>query len=204
MSVTDCHACFGTNASLREEKFFAVTTLHCDTCGLIVDTKDGTGMVGRLNRSHKSGHSAAPSPRGADEAIALMHVIQGESEVEAAIRPQLDLAEGTACQFHHSAAEALAEFTRSVREGRSIRLLLFNPEVTEDSGSAFLYGIRAVEMAMEASSTPVLVLGESISAEMERAIRECKNAKFVGIGRAKDPLVLADRYLKVVGKLTKA
>ena len=199
VAAKDCRQCFQDGATLRDIRLFRLTARQCVECGLIVDVGIGSGQSGQLLGFESSQASATvamstePSPQ--------LYVIQGRTDVESLLAQQLVLSEGAECCFHQSASEAITQITTSLRSGLPVRLILINPEVMGNRASSALYAVRALEMSLGVSSIPILVLGESATPSMERAIKECKNAKFVSIGRSTDASVLAERYLKVIQKL---
>ena len=159
-------------------------------------------MAGRLKTTQST--SDLQPEAEVSSAEVQMYVIQPEPSLETIMSPKLDLASGIDCLYPTSASEAISSISKNLEAGGSIRIVLFNPEVMEGSGASFLYAIRALELGFETKPTPILVLGETTSNAMTRSIKECKNAKFVSIGRRSEPSVLAERYLKVIEKLGNA
>ena len=204
-ALSDCQTCLDGTAAATVVGFFELTTKLCVDCGQIVDVDQGSGKSGQLNHLKAKATSSEPEIQAdaSDAEISTrMYLIQNNSDVGAILNDQLEVSPNTKCCFYENAMVALADIASTLRSGGSIRVVLVNPEVMQDQGSAFLYSIRALEMSLGSPSTPILVLGETVSSSTDRAIKECKNAKFVSIGRKTDTSILAKRYLTVIRKLT--
>ena len=202
--LNDCLPCLDGSAAVKEVGFFELTARICIQCGRMVDVGKGSGTSGRLTDLESASLASEPEPHVEEseaEISTRMYLIQNSGDVEVVLNEKLEVSRGTKCCFHQNAMDALADITAALHGAGSIRVVLFNPEVMDSRGSALLYSIRALEMSLGSPSTPILVLGETVSPSMERAIKECKNAKFVSIGRKTDAAVLANRYLTVIKKL---
>ena len=201
--MSECKNCARRVPSVTDFALGTVAIQHCVECGQLIRARYCSAVGGSL-----SGLCTEPAESISDieETVTRMpsiYMVVHKDGVADSLRDELADVKGIDFQAFVTAQAALSQFVIDVRDGHERKLVIFHPSVANGAGTAFVYGVRAVEMGLGASQVPILILGDASSAQLDRCIEESKNARFVSIGAPKNDVELVKRYLKVVDKLAK-
>lgn len=208
--MSKCDNCFKRSPEVRSFSIGRVLIQECVQCGKALRCRmceptqpdferlRASNSVGE--QSNSVGEQSATVPTSDTPGI---YVVVSNSDVSITLRDELANVKGIEFLIYSNVKEAMSTFVKDTRLNRERKLVIFHPSIEVKTGTAFIYGIRAVEMGLKRPQVPILVLGSTPSKTIERCIAESKNARFVSIGSPKTDVELVKRYLKVIDKLAK-
>ncbi|MGB0647153.1 MAG: hypothetical protein ACPGQS_08250 [Bradymonadia bacterium] len=201
--MSQCDNCVKIAPEVRLFSIGRVSIQKCVRCGKVVRAQKCEPAQLNFDQLRVSTPADVQAPAVAKSDMPGIYVVVSNSDVLATLKDELANVSGIEFLIYADVKEAMTTFVRDTRLNRERKLVIFHPSITVKAGTAFIYGIRAVEMGLKRSQVPILVLGSSPSKTIERCITESKNARFVSIGHPKTDVELVKRYLKVIDKLAK-
>ena len=201
--MNKCVQCESRAPNVKKFSLGGVEVGTCTECNKVIRVSCSEPSNGALKTISMKVEGEKPNDKDSSVKTPCIYMVLSTNEVVDTLREELADVAGVRFRIFVSPSEAMRQFVHDTQRGDARKLVIFHSGIKGYDGTPFIYAVRAVEMGFGSTQVPILVLGDTSTASLERCIQESKNARFVSIGSPPNNVELAKRYLKVIDKLAK-